>query len=117
MPGTRQPGVNASLSEVLDQMWIRFLPDIRDRISVLDSAATAAAANRITAEQREAAHSAAHKLAGVLGTFGLAEGTGLARKFEMYFSPGAAPDPEFGKRLAGAVAELRTMIENRRPGN
>ena len=41
--------------------------------------------------QREAAHAAAHKLAGTLGTFNLARGTELAREFELLFS--AEPRP------------------------
>jgi HPt (histidine-containing phosphotransfer) domain-containing protein len=114
MEGPTKPDSNASLSETLDLMWARFLPDIRDRISVLESAAAAAAANKLTAEQCEAAHATAHKLAGVLGTFGLMRGTELARRFEVEFSSAPGPDQDQGQALVAVAAEIRTMIENRK---
>ena len=112
MEPLNQPGLDAALSETLDRMWARFLPDIRQRVSVLESAA--AAANRLTAQQREEAHATAHKLAGTLGTFGLMRGTELARRFEVEFSSAPGPDPNQGKALLEAAAEIRAMIENRK---
>ena len=94
-------------------MWARFLPDIRDRLSVLESAAAAAEANRLTPQQREEARGTAHKLAGILGTFGLMRGTDLARRFEAEFSRERGPDRNQGKALEAAAAEIRAMIENR----
>ncbi|MGB9228867.1 MAG: Hpt domain-containing protein [Terracidiphilus sp.] len=109
-----QPGLDANLSEALDRMWARFLPDIRDRISVLEAAAEAAAANDLSAHQREDAHATAHKLAGALGTFGLMRGTDLARRFEAEFSSEPGPDQSQGKALVAVAAEIRAMIENRK---
>jgi HPt (histidine-containing phosphotransfer) domain-containing protein len=109
-----QPGAPDSFSETLDRMWARYLPDIRDRLSVLQAAAAAAAANKLTEQQREAAHATAHKLAGVLGTFGLMQGTELARRFEVEFAGKPGPDQNQGKALEGAAAEIRVMIENRK---
>ena len=109
-----QPGADV-VSETLDRMWTRFLPDIRDRVSVLESAAAAAADNRLSAPLRADAHAAAHKLAGTLGTFGLMRGTELARHFEAEFSSDPGPDPNRGKALEEVAAEIRGMIENRKP--
>jgi HPt (histidine-containing phosphotransfer) domain-containing protein len=111
-----QPGANAGadLNRTLDQLWARFLPDIRDRLSVLESAAAAAEANRLTSQQREEAHATAHKLAGILGTFGLMRGTELARRFEIEFSTEPGPDQNQGKALVATAAEIRAMIENRK---
>jgi HPt (histidine-containing phosphotransfer) domain-containing protein len=114
MENSNQPGQDANLSEALDRMWARFLPDIRDRISVLEAAAEAAAANRLTAQLREEAHATAHKLAGALGTFGLMRGTDLARRFEAEFSDEPGPNQSQGKALVVVAAEIREMIENRR---
>jgi len=109
-----QPGADANLSKILDQMWARFLPGMRERISVLEAAAEAAAANRLSAQQREDAHANAHKLAGALGTFGLMRGTDLARRFESEFSGEPGPDQSQGKALVAVAAEIRAMIENRK---
>ena len=63
----------------------------------------------LTAEQREQASSAAHKLAGVLGTFGLDEGTNLAREAEILYSSGSGG----GSQLR--VSDLRKSRCNSRP--
>ncbi|MGA2673047.1 MAG: Hpt domain-containing protein [Terracidiphilus sp.] len=103
-----------ALSQALDRMWNRFLPEIEERIAILETAAAEFAALTLSTEQCEAATSAAHKLAGVLGIFGLARGTDLARELENLYSRPNGPEPAIGARLASLAAELRTMIESRR---
>jgi HPt (histidine-containing phosphotransfer) domain-containing protein len=114
MERSSQPDAKPTISEVLDQMWVRYLPDIRDRISVLESASAAAASNQLTPQQCEDTHAAAHKLAGILGTFGLMRGTELARRFEAEFSSEPRPDQNQGQALVSVAAEIRSMIENRK---
>lgn len=108
----------AAIARTLDLMWARFLPDIRERIDVLDDAAAAAASGALTDDLRKAAHAAAHKLAGSLGTFGLQRATDLARDLEArYARPDtAASEPHV---LADQAREIRRMAEGRdaaRPG-
>lgn len=102
------------IAAILDQMWARFLPDIRQRAEVLETSAAALAAGRMTDAQRQAAHSAAHKLAGTLGTFNLMHGTELAREFELITANEMKPDAELGRRLLSVAADLRTIIDSRR---
>lgn len=111
-----QPGSSAAsnLAAALDQLWTRFLPEIRTRVDLLEAAAKACAANRLSAEQHEAAHAAAHKLAGSLGTFNLAHGTDLAREFELALADNPAPNPALSARLATLAAELRTIVDHRK---
>ena len=92
----------------LARMWVKFLPEINARIAILDEAA---AANPLSQEQQAAAHSAAHKLAGSLGMFGLQRGTELARQAELAL----AEDPVTATpaELAAWVAELRELVLNR----
>jgi len=80
---------------------------------VLELAASALAQNPLTAAEREEAHAAAHKLAGVLGTFGLTRGTELARQLEIAFSLESTPGPDAGVKLAEIAAELRVIVESR----
>ena len=105
----------SAMSEALDRMWARFLPQMRERVDSLDATAQAFAAGTLSVERQEEAQSAAHKLAGVLGTFGLTRGTVLARELELTFARESSPGSEGSAKLAATVAELRTMVESRKP--
>lgn len=105
-----QPG----LSEALERLWARFLPEIRGRVSIIESALQNLGSGSLGAEQKDAARSAAHKLAGVLGTFGLGRGTELARELETDFSSPDSPEPASASRLAVKTAELHSLIDNRK---
>lgn len=102
------------LSAALDRLWIRFLPEIDQRVAILESAAAAASGGLLTPQQQEAARAAAHKLAGVLGTFGLAGGTAPARKTEDIYGSGTAPNSQKAELLVVYAAELRALLETRR---
>ena len=68
----------AALSAALDRLWTQYLPLMQERVEVLEAAAQDFAAGPLSVERQQAARAAAHKLAGVLGTFGLTRGTVLA---------------------------------------
>lgn len=103
-----------SLAGALDHLWARFLPEMNERLMLLESASKAYAEDALADEQREAAHAAAHKLAGVLGTFGLTRGTVLARELEMVFSQQSERDPAVAASTAAIAAELRTIVASRK---
>jgi HPt (histidine-containing phosphotransfer) domain-containing protein len=117
MKATGQSGArpDAALSQAIDGLWERFLPEISERVAVLEAAVTAATMHKLNGKQREAAQAAAHKLAGVLGTFGLTRGTVLARELELTFARESSPGFSAATKLAEAAAELHAMIENRKP--
>jgi HPt (histidine-containing phosphotransfer) domain-containing protein len=102
-----------ALSAALDRLWTQFLPQMQLRVEVLEAVAKALAAGKLSEDQHEAAQVAAHKLAGVLGTFGLSRGTVVARELEMVYSKPNHPDPELAKQLASSAAELRSIIASR----
>ncbi len=97
-------------------MWERHRSQILERVAVLEAAASAVTAKTLTESEREAAHAAAHKLAGTLGMFNLARGTDLARELDLAYSNESALAAASGAHLASLAAELRTMIENREAG-
>lgn len=101
------------ISEALDRLWARFLPEIRERVAVLENASASFAAGTLTPEKCASAHAMAHKLAGVLGTFNLARGTELAREAELLYERENGPDPASAPRLAAISAELRSLVESR----
>jgi len=104
----------AAITSALDRLWGKFLPEIRERVTVLESAAAGFAANTLTETQRVQASSAAHKLAGTLGTFGLTRGTVLARELELMYAEDIGPDAEMSAKLAELSAELKALVEKRK---
>jgi HPt (histidine-containing phosphotransfer) domain-containing protein len=87
---------------------------VRERIVILESAAAASATNKLSAEQQEEAKSAAHKLAGVLGSYGLPRGTQVARELETMYSCLKDPGALLSAHLASLTAELRQIVETRK---
>jgi HPt (histidine-containing phosphotransfer) domain-containing protein len=104
----------ANLSAVLDHMWATYLPQMHERVDTLAAAAQAFAAGKLSAKCQEEAQSAAHKLSGVLGTFGLSRGTELARELEVIYTRRNDPNPELASKLASLTAEIRTAIDSRK---
>lgn len=104
----------APLAEIMNRLWVRHLPEIEQRVAVLESAAAAHAEGRLTTELCEDAHAASHKLAGVLGTFGLEQGTTLAREAETLYANGclAAASSEHAALLA---SRIRAIVQSRNP--
>ena len=100
------------LNEALDRLWKQFLPQIEERVAILEGASTALSTGELADDQRDAAQAAAHKLAGVLGTFGLTKGTILAREAEMLYSGDS--DPALAERLAEIAAQLKAVIVDRK---
>jgi HPt (histidine-containing phosphotransfer) domain-containing protein len=108
------PQQQDAIKQTLDRMWTKFLSQTMERVAILEDAAAAFSADQLSAEQRQAAHAAAHKLAGALGTFGLDRGTELARELEaMYYSENDLTAAH-AAQLSSHVAEIRTLIENRK---
>jgi len=107
------PADRNTLNETMNRMWTRFLPELLGRLDALEVAAAALSAGALSAEQRQRAVAAAHNLAGVLGTFGLAEGSVLARKAEELCTRADGTDHE-STRLEVIAAELSSLISNRK---
>jgi HPt (histidine-containing phosphotransfer) domain-containing protein len=103
-----------AISQTLDRMWTKFLPDIRERAVVLDGAAKAAADGALSQAIRADALSAAHKLAGTLGTFGLSRGTDLAREVELLYASNEGLKGAKAQRLATLAGEIKAIIESRK---
>lgn len=104
----------SALAAALGNLWTKFLPEMTARLSILESAAASLTAASLTPAQQESAAAAAHKLAGVLGTFGLAQGTALARELENLYSAPAAPTPPHSAHILSITKELRSVIASRK---
>ena len=95
------------LQEMLAALWEQHRPAIEERINILARACEALRCAQLTPEIREDALSAAHKLAGVLGTFGRSEGTDLARRIENWLA-----DPETLPSRSGEFADALFSLRN-----
>ena len=102
-----------SIADAMNSLWARFLPQIEARVATLEAAATALGAGDLTGDLKEQACADAHKLAGVLGTFGLREGTELAREAEEAYKGNPEADRKQADHLAGIAAQLRALLASR----
>ena len=105
-----QQAVNEAMNEALDRLWRQFHPQMLERVSRLEAANQALSANKLSKDQQGDANSAAHKLAGVLGTFGLTKGTVLAREAELLYAGDAETDPDSLPRLRQIAEELKAIV-------
>ncbi len=110
MPDPQDPGLDAAIAA----LWRDAQPRALERVAVLEAAVTALADDALAPETAAEARREAHRLAGSLGTFGIPAGTEHARVIERALDAGAGPRD--APALAGAVADLRTVVEAGRAG-
>jgi HPt (histidine-containing phosphotransfer) domain-containing protein len=102
---------DSAVQAALATVWQRSLPQMRERLELLQRAADELATSRsIGPELRVEAISVAHKLAGSLGMFGFADATECARAIELTLDHDGLPQPE---RLQEQVAALVAVMEPR----
>jgi HPt (histidine-containing phosphotransfer) domain-containing protein len=104
----------AALTAALDRLWTQYLPLMQERVEVLHAAAHDFAEGPLSVDRQHSAQAAAHKLAGVLGTFGLTRGTVLARELEIMYSRQNDPEASLAERLSSITTEIRIIIESRK---
>jgi HPt (histidine-containing phosphotransfer) domain-containing protein len=109
-PDSDPPG----LAEALNRLWGQFLPQMFDRVAALEAAVAPLAAGTLSDPERQEANAAAHKLAGILGSFGVPEGTLLAREAETLCTCETETAAASAARLNEIVVELRVLIEHRK---
>jgi chemotaxis protein histidine kinase CheA len=103
--GAPAESVQAALAEI----WKRSLPTVLTRVETIELAIAELSRTPASTERVDAGLCEAHKLAGVLGTFGLDRGTDLARDLERHLAGPAASDETL--RLERVAADLRATVE------
>jgi HPt (histidine-containing phosphotransfer) domain-containing protein len=98
------------LTQRILKLWERYKQLCMERLSVIEEARTAASSTALDDEVRGKAESAAHKLAGVLGSIGLPEGSKIASEIEALLQPGDTLAPGQLLRLSELVANLRSQL-------
>jgi HPt (histidine-containing phosphotransfer) domain-containing protein len=103
--------VTGKLHDLLATLWARSRQTISERVEVLRAAHRNLRTNPADKNSRRAGADAAHKLAGILGTFGLPDGTNLARRVELLLESSAPLRPFDLEGLQQTIDQLQQMIE------
>jgi HPt (histidine-containing phosphotransfer) domain-containing protein len=99
------------LQAMLAALWARSRHTVAERAALLQAAGNLWADNRLDDATQLRAVDSAHKLAGVLGTFGLPRGTDLAREAEVLFGQSTPPGKVEIERLQLLLSELTSLID------
>lgn len=95
-------------ADVLARIWKMNRPEIDARLDAVDVAGVALLSGRLDAESQAGARTAAHKLAGSLGTFGMPEGSALAKELEAMLEVNAVLSV---LRFAELAQQLRAIVK------
>ena len=101
------------MEELLQSLWTKNYGLLQERLKLIRDAQDRLAAGSLDNQTRCDAESAAHKLAGILGTFGLPQGSALASKIETSLAAEAPAGPEFAPQLESWIMELEAIIASR----
>lgn len=99
------------LTARLSALWEKFRDTIFGRVHTVEEASRAASGGHLDDDLRRRAASAAHKLAGSLGGFGLAEGSRISREIEEVLEDPAPVGGAKAVRLAGLVRALNGALD------
>ena len=100
------------LHDLLETLWEQRKSSVVDRLNTLQQAVRNLD-HSPTVKSREAGIDAAHKLAGILGTFGLPRGTDLAREMEVAMGHDGVLAADQVAHLQQVVGELAELIAQR----
>jgi HPt (histidine-containing phosphotransfer) domain-containing protein len=99
------------LQIMLSALWERSRHTVIERAALLQAAGALLTDDRLDEATRQSAVDSAHKLAGVLGTFGLPQGTELAREAEIFFGRPTPPEKKEIEQLQVLLAELARLVD------
>ena len=102
------------LAEAMNRLWAKYLPQIEERVATLRAAGETLVREDLPTTERQRACSEAHKLAGVLGTFGLQKGTELAREAESLCDGALTKGSPAARRLVSIAEKLHVVIASRK---
>ncbi len=100
------------LHDLLEGLWEQRKGMVVERLKLLEDVVLNLD-DASTRPSRELGIDAAHKLAGILGTFGLPRGTDLAREVELAMSQDRALDTVEVQHLQAVVRDLGSLVAQR----
>jgi len=99
------------LAAPLALLWRKHYGTILERVAVLEHAVDGLRLDSaISSSEQLLVESAAHKLAGTLGTFGSPRGSEIAEHIERLFSPDMVVDEQVIIQAGPLISELRAVV-------
>jgi DNA-binding response OmpR family regulator/HPt (histidine-containing phosphotransfer) domain-containing protein len=86
-----EPNSSSDLQQALANLWMTMQPSVLQKVDAIETFLIALQQGQGTEDQQQQAVLEVHRIAGLAGTFGLAEATQLARHIEGWLSTGASP--------------------------
>ncbi len=113
MSGNRTDDAATRIAARLTELWHTSRPTIVERMIVLQSASRSLTQNPLDTDARTSGLEAAHKLSGVLGVFGLPQGSEIASAIEFQLKSGEQLTAEDLSTLRSRIADLEAVIASR----
>lgn len=111
---SEQPDSNGKEMEALLQsLWKQNYGILQERLGLIRSAHEQLSAGHLDEQTRRDAEAAAHKLAGILGTFGLPHGSALASKIEVSLGSAQAAERAGAPQVQSWLEELEAVVASR----
>jgi PAS domain S-box-containing protein len=95
----------------VNKVWQKFQGRVIEEVGILEKAAQALTEKSLNSELHSQAKREAHTLAGSLGTFGIPEGSKIARKIENLLKADRVLDENDGAKLSILVKALQQEIQ------
>ncbi|MBW4647101.1 MAG: response regulator [Kastovskya adunca ATA6-11-RM4] len=105
-----QSSRKSQLLKALAASWEQLRGEVLNQVAVLEEAAIAYNSDTLSPEQQRQSLTEAHKLIGLLGTFGLVQGSRLARQIEDLVRSDTLTSAQV-EQLEELVATLRSVVE------
>ena len=103
----------AKITDRIEAIWRASRPTVLERVAILQSTHRSLTANPDDTPARESGREAAHKLAGILGVFGLPRGSELASEIETHLKGSEVLTPEILVALGTLIQELDQVVASK----
>ena len=110
---SEMPDHAKEIDDLLQALWVKNYPILEERLKLIRAAKEKLDAGFLGEQVRREGEEAAHKLAGILGTFGLPRGSALASKIEALLASGASACAQRAAELSSWLEELETVVASR----
>ncbi|MBD2695210.1 response regulator [Anabaena catenula] len=107
----KSPAIKQQFNQAMSGLWNQYQGLMAERMAILQQAATALLNQNLDMSLRQSAEQAAHKLAGVLGMFGLADGTNKAKDIEEILAPDVEISVIQKNQLLLLIQELNNILQ------
>lgn len=112
-PGLIPTEAQAKVMAVVEQIWLKYRDSFAEKIALFDRANALMATGNLDAQLRQQAQHQAHQLVGSLGSFGLPEGSKVAREIEYLFKADPSCEPNLVLQLQALTISLKQIVESK----